>query len=105
IAGYLPNIPEATISLLAAMSIGAVWSSCSPDFGAASVMERFQQIEPKILIAVDGYMYNGRAFSRINDVKAIKAALSSVEKLIRIPFSDSAMEEEDIAGSVMWDEV
>lgn len=105
IAGYLPNIPEATISLLAAMSIGAVWSSCSPDFGAASVMERFQQIEPKILIAVDGYMYNGRAFSRINDVKAIKAALPSVEKLIRIPFSDSVMEEEDIAGSVLWDEV
>ncbi len=105
IAGYLPNIPEATISLLAAMSIGAVWSSCSPDFGSASVMERFQQIEPRILIAVDGYMYNGKAFNRIKDVKTIKAALPSVEKLIRIPLSDSATEEEDIAGSVMWDEV
>jgi acetoacetyl-CoA synthetase len=105
IAGYLPNIPEATISLLAAMSIGAVWSSCSPDFGSASVMERFRQIEPKILIAADGYMYNGKSFNRIEDLKAIKAALPSVEKLIRIPFNDNAIEDGEIAGAVLWDEV
>ena len=105
IAAYLPNIPEATVSLLAAMSIGAVWSSCSPDFGAASVVERFQQIEPSILIATDGYRYNGKSFDRVEDVKTIKAALPSVEKLIRIPFTDSTHEEGDIAGTVWWDEV
>ena len=105
IAGYLPNIPEATISLLAAMSVGAVWSSCSPDFGSASVVERFQQIEPKILIAIDEYMYNGKSFNRMEDVKAIKAALPSVEKLIRIPFSGSIIEEEDMDGFVLWGEV
>ena len=105
IAAYLPNIPEATVSLLAAMSIGAVWSSCSPDFGAASVVERFQQIEPSILIATDGYRYNGKSFDRVEDVKTIKAALPSVEKLIRIPFTDSTHEEGDIAGAVWWDEV
>ena len=105
IAGYLPNIPEATVSLLAAMSVGAVWSSCSPDFGSASVMERFRQIEPRILIATDGYVYNGKSFNRMKDVKAIKAALPSVEKLIRIPFTGSIIEEGNMAGAVLWDEV
>jgi acetoacetyl-CoA synthetase len=105
IAGYLPNIPEATVSLLAAMSVGAVWSSCSPDFGSASVMERFRQIEPRILIATDGYVYNGKSFNRMKDVKAIKAALPSVEKLIRIPFTGSIIEEGNTAGAVLWDEV
>jgi len=105
IAGYLPNIPEATVSLLATMSVGAVWSSCSPDFGSASVMERFRQIEPRILIATDGYVYNGKSFNRMKDVKAIKAALPSVEKLIRIPFTGSIIEEGNMAGAVLWDEV
>ncbi|HTN08150.1 acetoacetate--CoA ligase [Agriterribacter sp.] len=104
IAAYLPNIPEATISLLAAMSVGAVWSSCSPDFGSGSVMERFQQIEPKILIAVDGYMYNGKMFNRTDEVKAIKAALPSVEKLIRIPYAGKDADAKDMPGAVLWSE-
>ncbi len=105
IAAYLPNIPEATVSLLAAMSIGAVWSSCSPDFGAASVMERFQQIEPKILIATDAYMYNGKLFNRMEDVKTIKAALPTVEKLILVPFTGTISGEENMNGTVLWNEV
>ena len=92
IAAYLPNIPEATVSLLAAMSVGAVWSSCSPDFGSGSVMERFQQIEPKIFIAVDGYSYNGKNFNRAVEVKAIKAALPSVKQLIWIPYLAEEMQ-------------
>ncbi|MCC6287274.1 MAG: acetoacetate--CoA ligase [Chitinophagaceae bacterium] len=86
IAAYLPNIPEASVALLATMATGAVWSSCSPDFGIDSVIERFKQIEPKVLIAVDGYTYNGRVFNRLDAVRKIKAALPTVEQLIVIPY-------------------
>ena len=64
VAAYMPNIPEAIAAFLATASIGAVWSSCSPDFGARSVIDRFAQIEPKVLLAVDGYRYNGKDFDR-----------------------------------------
>lgn len=62
VVAFLPNIPEATVSFLATNALGAVWSSCSPDFGASSVLDRFKQIEPKVLIAVDGYTYGGKSF-------------------------------------------
>ncbi len=64
VVAYLPNIPEAIVAFLATASIGAVWSSCSPDFGPASVIDRFAQIEPKVLFAVDGYRYGGKDFDR-----------------------------------------
>ena len=67
----MPNIPEAVAAFLATASIGAVWSSCSPDFGARSVIDRFAQIEPKVLLAVDGYRYNGRDFDRRETVERI----------------------------------
>jgi acetoacetyl-CoA synthetase len=71
VAAYMPNIPEAIAAFLATASIGAVWSSCSPDFGARSVIDRFAQIEPKVLLAVDGYRYNGRDFDRAQTVAGI----------------------------------
>jgi len=71
VAAYMPNIPEATAAFLATASIGAVWSSCSPDFGARSVIDRFEQIEPKVLLAVDGYRYNGKDFDRSETVAGI----------------------------------
>ncbi len=77
VAALLPNVPEAVIGLLASASIGAIWSSCSPDFGARSVIDRFAQIEPAVLIACDGYGYNGREFSRAEMVGEVVAALSS----------------------------
>ena len=64
VAAYMPNLPETVVAFLASASIGAVWSSCSPDFGASSVVDRFAQIEPKVLFCVDGYRYNGRDFDR-----------------------------------------
>ncbi len=73
VAAYMPNIPEAVAAFLATASIGAVWSSCSPDFGARSVIDRFAQIEPKVLLAVDGYRYNGRDFDRRETVEGIAA--------------------------------
>lgn len=90
VVAYLPNIPEATISFLAVNSLGAIWSSTSPDFGAESVVDRFAQIEPKILIAVDGYYYNGKPYNKIEVVDQIVAALPSLEKVILLPYLDEA---------------
>jgi acetoacetyl-CoA synthetase len=88
VVAYLPNIPEAAVGLLACASLGAVWSSCSPDFGSRSVLDRFSQIEPKVLLAVDGYRYGGKAFNRLDTVRALQASLPSVEKTILIPLLD-----------------
>jgi acetoacetyl-CoA synthetase len=85
VVAYLPNIPEATVGLLACASLGAVWSSCSPDFGSRSVLDRFSQIEPKVLLAVDGYRYGGKPFNRFDTVRALQASLPSLEKTILIP--------------------
>lgn len=85
VVAYLPNIPEAVFSLLAAASLGAIWSSCSPDFGSRSVLDRFAQIEPKVLIAVDGYQYNGRIFDRLEVVAELCAALPTLERVILVP--------------------
>lgn len=105
VAAYLPNIPEASIGMLAAIASGAVWTSCSPDFGADSVIERLQQIEPKILIAVDGYSYNGKIFSRKEIVEAIKAALPSVQKVIIVCYTGRAFDWVASADIVSWDDV
>ena len=84
VAAYLPNIPEAVIGLLAAASLGAIWSSCSPDFGAHSVIDRFAQITPKVLIAVEGYRYGGREFSRADTLAEITAALPDLTAVIMV---------------------
>jgi acetoacetyl-CoA synthetase len=90
VAAYAPNIPEALIGLLAAASLGAVWSSCSPDFGAHSVIDRLAQISPKVLIAVDGYPYGGKWFDRRPQVAGIVAALPSLEAVIMVDYSATA---------------
>ncbi len=82
VAALLPNVPEAVIGLLAAASIGAIWSSCSPDFGARSVTDRFAQIEPKVLIACDGYRYGGRDFSRAGMLAEVVAALPGLSAVV-----------------------
>lgn len=89
VVAFLPNIPEATISFLAVNSLGAIWSSTSPDFGVESVVDRFSQIEPKILIAVDGYQYNGKAYDKSDIVKSIVAALPTLKKVIVLPYLKS----------------
>jgi len=86
VAAYLPNIPETIVAFLAAASIGATWSSCSPDFGTRSVVDRFQQIRPKVLFAVDGYAYGGKSFDRLPEVVRLKESLAGLEKVIVIPY-------------------
>jgi acetoacetyl-CoA synthetase len=84
VAALLPNVPEAVIGLLAAASLGAIWSSCSPDFGARSVIDRFAQIEPKVLIACDGYVYGGREFSRAGLLGDVLAALPGLSAVVQV---------------------
>ncbi len=84
VVALLPNVPEAVIGLLATASIGAIWSSCSPDFGASSVIDRFAQIEPKVLITCDGYTYNGKEFSRAEMVRDVTAALPGLAAVITV---------------------
>ena len=94
VAAYLPNVPEAMVAFLACSSIGAVWSVCAPDMGTAAVVDRFRQIEPKVLIAVDGVHYGGKAIDRSVVVRELRDALPSVQKLLLIetPFAASAVE-------------
>jgi acetoacetyl-CoA synthetase len=85
VAGYLPNVPEAVVAFLGAAAIGAVWSSCAPDFGTRAVLDRFAQIEPTVLVAVDGYRFAGRDHDRRNVVAELRAALPSVTTTIAVP--------------------
>jgi acetoacetyl-CoA synthetase len=86
IAAILPNIPEAVIAALASAAVGAVWSSCSPDFGVQGVLDRFQQIEPKLLIACDGYFYNGKQVDIVDKLREIAAGLPGVKQVLIVPF-------------------
>ena len=86
VVGFLPNIPETIIAMLATVSIGAIWSSCSPDFGIKGVLDRFKQIEPTFLISTNGYHYNGKVFDLTNKLNGILDDLPSVKKVIIVPF-------------------
>ena len=86
VAAYLPNSPEALIAMLATASLGAIWTSCSPDFGAHSVVDRFAQTAPRVLLAVDGYAYGGKKFDRRPEVAAIAAQLPSLEAVIVVDY-------------------
>ena len=100
VAAYLPNLPGAVIGMLATASIGAVWSSCSPDFGVQGVLDRFGQIEPKVLLAVDGYFYTGKAIDGLPRVKEIAAQLPSVEKVVVVPYTRAELPLADIKNAV-----
>ena len=86
VAGFLPNIPEATIAMLATASLGAVWSSCSPDFGVHGVLDRFGQIAPKVLFTADGYFYAGKQLDSLEPVAAVLAELTQVSRVVVIPY-------------------
>ena len=102
VAAFIANIPEAIIGMLAATSIGAIWSSCSPDFGFQGVLDRFGQIEPKVLITANGYQYHGKQISSMDTVRSISETISSIEKIVIIPKLASPVQ---AAGteSISWD--
>jgi acetoacetyl-CoA synthetase len=102
VAGYLPNAPEAVIGMLATASLGAVWSSCSPDFGISGVLDRFGQIEPKVLITVDGYHYSGKRLDIRPKLQAIAGALPSLRRTVVYPFLEASPDLGGIPNAVAF---
>jgi acetoacetyl-CoA synthetase len=102
VAGWLPNIPEAVIAMLAATSLGAIWSSCSPDFGAQGVMDRFGQITPKILFAADGYLYNGKEIDLLPRLRQIAFRIPSLEQVIVTPYRKQLPDLEGVRKGTLW---
>ena len=105
VVAYMPNLPETLVAFLACASIGAVWSSCSPDFGASSVIDRFAQIEPKLLLCVDGYRYNGRDFDRTDTLARLLAELPTVERTIVLPYLAAEPELDALRNPITWTEL
>jgi acetoacetyl-CoA synthetase len=89
VAGFLPNVPEAVIAMLATASVGAIWSSCSPDFGVQGVLDRFGQIAPKVLFTADGYFYAGKQLDSLGPMAEVLAKLPSVERVVVIPYVEA----------------
>ncbi|MFO1190054.1 MAG: acetoacetate--CoA ligase [Alphaproteobacteria bacterium] len=104
VAGFMPNLPEAIVAFLAAASLGAVWTSCSPDFGVSGVLDRFGQTAPTILFAADGYFYNGKSFDTREKLAAITRDLPSVRKVVIFPYLDPAPAIDAIPSAVLADE-
>jgi acetoacetyl-CoA synthetase len=103
VAAYLPNCPQAVVAFLASSSIGAIWSSCSPDMGAASVLDRFRQIEPAVLLAIDGYQYGGKRHDRLATVDELRRALPSLRASVLVPYLDTQVAAPE--GMQRWEEL
>ncbi|GAB3312850.1 acetoacetate--CoA ligase [Haliea atlantica] len=104
VAGFLPNVPETVIAMLAAASLGAVWSSCSPDFGINGVLDRFGQIQPRVLFCADGYYYNGKAIDSLARARGILAEIDSVEQLVVVPVLSQAPDLSGLPGALLFDD-
>jgi acetoacetyl-CoA synthetase len=105
VVAYLPNVPEAVVALLACASIGATWSSGSPDFGAGSLVDRFMQIEPKVLLAVDGYRYGGKDFDRTQVVARLQREIPSLETTVILPYLRDDPDLGPLENVILWDEL
>jgi len=105
VSGFLPNIPEAVIAMLATASIGAIWSSSSPDFGVKSVTDRFSQIEPKIIFSASAYMYNGKSFNSIDKLKKIIKDLPTLEHVIIVDYLGAGPDISEIPNSVTYEDI
>ena len=102
VAGFLPNCPEAVIAMLAAASLGATWSSCSPDFGIQGVLDRFGQIRPKVLFTADGYRYNGKPIDSIERIRGVLEQLEGVERVVLVPFLDPEPATSALPNALRW---
>ncbi|MEJ2479850.1 MAG: acetoacetate--CoA ligase [Acidihalobacter sp.] len=104
VAGYLPNMPETVIAMLAAASLGAIWSSTSPDFGVKGVVDRFGQIEPKVLFAVDAYPYGGKTHDCLGKLREVIDAIPAIERVVVIPYSGRSLNLSDLPKAEAWPE-
>ena len=104
VAGFVPNMPEAVIAALGAAAIGAVWSSCSPDFGVQGVLDRFGQIEPKVLVSADGYFYGGAAHDSLRKLGAVMRSLPTVEHTVVVPYANERPDIGGVSRAVLWED-
>ncbi|MBV8804178.1 MAG: acetoacetate--CoA ligase [Sinobacteraceae bacterium] len=105
VVAYMPNMPEAVVALLATTSIGAVWSSCGPDFGTRGVLDRYSQLAPKVMFCVDGYQYGGKPFERKAEVQKIIGQLDSLQHVVYLPYLNRDDREPLSANTILWDEL
>ena len=105
VVGYLPNIPETVIALLACASIGAIFSSCAPEFGVRSVVDRVRQIDPKVLLVVDGYRYGERAIPRTEEVVDIRASLPGLAATVLLPYLDPDADPDEVGAALTWEQL
>jgi acetoacetyl-CoA synthetase len=104
VAGFVPNLPEAVIAMLATTSLGAAWTSCSPDFGINGVLDRFGQVAPRVLFTADGYFYNGKTIDSLAPVRGVLEQLPSVERVVVIPYVSESPDLAGLPGAVAFDE-
>ena len=102
VVGFMPNMPESVIAMLAATSLGAVWSSCSPDFGVKGVLDRFGQTRPRILFTADGYYFKGKALDCLTKIAGIAREIPSIEKVVVVPYTREDCDLSDLPGSVRY---
>jgi acetoacetyl-CoA synthetase len=102
VAGFMPNMIEAVVAMLATASLGAIWSSCSPDFGFQGVMDRFGQIQPKVLFSADGYHYNGKTHDCLAKVAQVKSEIKSIERVVVVPYTNPAPDLSGIPGAALF---
>jgi acetoacetyl-CoA synthetase len=102
VAGFMPNMPETIVAMLAAASIGATWSSCSPDFGTKGVLDRFGQIKPRVLFAADGYFFKGKQFDSLKKISNIIKKVPSIEKVVVVPYTQKNPDIEGLSNGVHY---
>ncbi len=105
VVSYMPNVPEAAVAMLATVAIGGVWSSSAPEFGVKTVVDRFAQIQPKVLFAADGYRFGGKDFERISEVQQIIAALPSLERIVWLPYLQPQAALPEIGHLLTWQQI
>ena len=103
VVAYMPNIPQTMIAMLATTAIGAIWASCSPDFGARGVIDRLQQLAPKVFFCVDGYRYGGKVFERTRELAEIIGALDGLKHVVYLPYLNTEHSDGPCAGAISWD--
>jgi acetoacetyl-CoA synthetase len=102
VTGFMPNIPETVIAMLGATAVGAIWSSCSPDFGAAGVLDRFGQIQPRVLFCAESYLYSGREIDCLERVREITEKIPEIERVIVVPYLGEPSDLSGIRGATTW---
>ena len=104
IAGFMPNMIETVIAMLATTSLGAIWSSCSPDFGVKGILDRFQQIEPKILFTANAYLYNGKVYNSLERISSVVNEIPSIEKVIVVPYTEISPAIDNIRNAILFND-